>query len=490
MAREINSPALVARCLYNLAYDHVKCAFHSFEGALPDASSLVASVELLRESSTIFSKFWRSLATDVDRLSFSDKPDFEMTPVVRLLQYVLTQQGHHGEALEVAESARARAIELLLLQQQRRTGRLRSQQPPRAAAASSTLEQMQQTATRENATILFFSIIDTNTYVWVLPPCAHAEGEPQAAIHFYQVGVDEKTQDKEILRLMKLLEYKANNHEAKHHDECESRDVATSAMQESESEDEDKDPQTSSPIPKHPPRKQMLPAEIALEIDGLLKLFHERLITPIVGAIERNSQLLIIPEGSLFRLPFAALLDSSGSSLIERHAIRLSPSVGSVAKLGDLGAAPCTCYTRSAVVVGNPKASYPVEPKLNPLRPLAGAELEAGEVRNCLEEAGYAVTLLMGENATKDRVVGAMKSSEIIHLAMHGDGDSLYLAGAACLQLELTLRHAKGFVRFSGCSVTPFTYCTTNLAQEARRRWDGSAWRTSSRWSCRPHVWW
>ena len=37
--------------------------------------------------------------------------------------------------------------------------------------------------------------------------------------------------------------------------------------------------------------------------------------------------------------------------------------------------------------------------------------------------------MIEGEEATKDRVLAAMATSEIIHLAMHGDGDSLYLAG-------------------------------------------------------------
>ena len=60
--------------------------------------------------------------------------------------------------------------------------------------------------------------------------------------------------------------------------------------------------------------------------ESLLRRCHELLIAPVATHLEER--LIVVPDQQLFALPFAALCDADGRSLLERHTIRVSPSIG------------------------------------------------------------------------------------------------------------------------------------------------------------------
>ncbi len=179
---------------------------------------------------------------------------------------------------------------------------------------------------------------------------------------------------------------------------------------------------------------------------GLRKL-HNLLIEPIANLLptDPNAPIIFIPQESLFLAPFAALQDSSGRYLIEKHSILTAPSIQVLELtrqqriMGDGRWAMGDGREVSlppALVVGNPTmptvALEPGEPPRT-LSPLPGAEQEAIQVANLLKTKA-----LTGDRATKVTVEQQMLNARIIHLATHGlleygsQGNYISLQGLGC----------------------------------------------------------
>ena len=92
--------------------------------------------------------------------------------------------------------------------------------------------------------------------------------------------------------------------------------------------------------------------------DDLLALYYRMLIAPVADLLpaDPDQPVVIIPQGGLFLLPFAALRDPDGHALVERHALLVSPSI---ATLGMLATRPSPPAGGPALVAGNPIACPP-----------------------------------------------------------------------------------------------------------------------------------
>ena len=130
---------------------------------------------------------------------------------------------------------------------------------------------------------------------------------------------------------------------------------------------------------------------------------YATLIDPIEHYLT-GSKLLIVPDETLWTLPFAALLDPSGSHLCDKYSLQFIPSLHLLnfclskqpgAELGP------------ALFVGNPK--------LPDHEPLAFAEKEATECSKY-----FNAQPVLGHKATKKNVLTRMKRASIIHIAAHG----------------------------------------------------------------------
>ena len=169
------------------------------------------------------------------------------------------------------------------------------------------------------------------------------------------------------------------------------------------------------------------------DLAGCLRRCHELLIEPLTPALRREKRLLILPDGDLYALPFRALVDVDGQYLVEQYVLSIAPSVRAVLELQERyrrnadaahardGAAPAR-----ALVVGDTDFHGWAQQ-------LRGAREEAEQVHQNLLASGRfgdRVTSLVGAQATKEAVVTAMRDSEHMHLATHGDSDGVYLSGA------------------------------------------------------------
>ena len=128
-----------------------------------------------------------------------------------------------------------------------------------------------------------------------------------------------------------------------------------------------------------------------------------------------NSPVVLVPQGPLFLLPFAALRDAAGHALIETHTLLVVPSIQTLGLLGrERGPAPA-----AALVAGNPT--------LVPLRldPTSGEETQLPPLPEAGREAKAVAALLgtqplTGTSATKAAAIAAMPGAGVIHLATHG----------------------------------------------------------------------
>ena len=163
-------------------------------------------------------------------------------------------------------------------------------------------------------------------------------------------------------------------------------------------------------------------AELARE-KVLLQQLYAALIAPIEMFLEDNVELLIVPHRELFEVPWAALIDANGRYLIERHVIRVTPSLRVARQAAD-SLVKCDEHLGHVVVVGNPL------PIRAPFRSLPYAAQEAKTVQELLEIAKIEVlqkhVYLPDSNlkATKACVIESLRGAKWAHLACHADIDS------------------------------------------------------------------
>jgi CHAT domain-containing protein len=154
-----------------------------------------------------------------------------------------------------------------------------------------------------------------------------------------------------------------------------------------------------------------------------LASFHDHLIAPARAVLP--ARLVIVPDDFLASVPFAALFDKSTKRhLVEVHSFVISraPSCSDARTLFGGGAVD---DAKHVLAIGNP---WPVDPSL-PTLPFA--EVEARQVARRYRGA----TLLVQSEATKQRVLSALASAQIVHYAGHGEANldnpdlsALYLA--------------------------------------------------------------
>ena len=154
------------------------------------------------------------------------------------------------------------------------------------------------------------------------------------------------------------------------------------------------------------------PIDVSKTGSSLPQLYNI-LIKPVEHLI-RGNKLLIIPEASLYRLPFSALPDGKGTFLSKKYSIQLCTSLETLAIISER---PKQELQGGALVVGNPLVGR-VSRRGEEVTPcgLPGAQREAERVAFYLH-----TTPLIQQMATKSRVLKGLVNASIVHIAAHGD---------------------------------------------------------------------
>ncbi len=150
-----------------------------------------------------------------------------------------------------------------------------------------------------------------------------------------------------------------------------------------------------------------------------LQQLHQLLIQPIAQYLptDPNAPVVFIPQGALFSVPFAALQDSKGRSLIDSHTILTSPSIQLLEKTRQQRTIVQQANLSDRLIVGNPTMPS-VTLEGNPsvqLDSLPGSQQEAEAIARL-----FNTQFLTGNQATKNAVMQRMTTARVIHLATHG----------------------------------------------------------------------
>ena len=149
--------------------------------------------------------------------------------------------------------------------------------------------------------------------------------------------------------------------------------------------------------------------------DDLKTKFYENFIAPIQDLLP-GEDLIFIPEGQLCLAPFAVFMDANSKYLNEFHRIRVVPSLRI---LTVMATCPSDYHrTTGALVVGDPYLTE-VRHKGKDFKPLPYGNEEVTKIAQMLSTRP-----LVGEEATKDKILKLMPSVALVHIAAHGTLES------------------------------------------------------------------
>jgi CHAT domain-containing protein len=136
------------------------------------------------------------------------------------------------------------------------------------------------------------------------------------------------------------------------------------------------------------------------------------LVKPLKRHLRPDDALVIVPDGPLQGIPFAALASpETGRRLVEAWPVRLAPSLNVLAACLQQAARRPLPPAPSVLVIAEPK----VDPRLFPnLPPLRFALEEAREVSRL-----WGARVLSGGEATKDRILEEIGRYDVVQFAGH-----------------------------------------------------------------------
>ncbi|MGQ9897453.1 MAG: CHAT domain-containing protein [Acidobacteriota bacterium] len=142
---------------------------------------------------------------------------------------------------------------------------------------------------------------------------------------------------------------------------------------------------------------------------------YATLVAPLRLSWTASTRLVIIPDGPLYSLPWAALCDAEGQWFGQQVPSSICPSVGMLIQALEKDAQPIQELQAGEVLVAaDPDLTATAEAQ--DLVPLSGARDEVFCVQSLLKPA----VTLTGDQVTKQRLLAALHTAKMAHLAVHG----------------------------------------------------------------------
>jgi len=281
----------------------------------------------------------------------------------RLLQEVLIAQDQPIQALEISERGRTRAFIDLLRQ------RFPEEINPYISA-----DQIRQVAQTQNATLVEYSIVTEELYIWVIQPTGNIE-----------------------FRRSPIAESELDNLET----------LILRARVSIGITEKDNDNQPLKLNPEEKPRNGHFP---------WLQYLYNILIAPIADLLptDPEARVIFIPHYALYLVPFAALQTPQGRYLIEDHTPLTAPSIQVL---------ETTHAQQQRLHPTQNKALVVAEPTLHPKFQDNPYKLPSYEY---MQEAAQTIATIldtlpiMGDSATKVAVINQMLQTRIVHIFAHG----------------------------------------------------------------------
>ena len=183
----------------------------------------------------------------------------------------------------------------------------------------------------------------------------------------------------------------------------------------------------------HPERISYHTASRLIEVDDEDRQVHwdptladgyKMIIAPVFDLLDGETEVMIVPDPLLFKVPFEALQDKDGSYLSETFRIRIVPSLTTLNLIHN---SPAEYHSQTgALMVGDPGGCWVLS---------EGCKVYKSSLRFAREEARMlgrilGAQTLLGEEATKQAVLHSIHSKSLVHFAAHGNPQTgeIYLA--------------------------------------------------------------
>ncbi|KAK3701524.1 hypothetical protein QZH41_007886 [Actinostola sp. cb2023] len=151
-------------------------------------------------------------------------------------------------------------------------------------------------------------------------------------------------------------------------------------------------------------------------LNSALEILYSKLLRNVMPLIKQE-EIVFLPDGPLFKIPFAALRDpETGRYLSEMKRIRIAPSISTLKILNDR---PADFYCkRGALIIGDPLVGKVIfDGQEREITPLFMAYIEALAISKL-----FYVEPLSREKATKAAVLEKLHQGvSVVHIAAHGD---------------------------------------------------------------------
>jgi CHAT domain-containing protein/predicted negative regulator of RcsB-dependent stress response len=299
-----------------------------------------------------------------------------------LLQQAYITQQKPNEALIAAEQSRARAFLELLAQ------RISEQPDSAKIIAPPTVEAIQQVSRDRNSTLVTYSIItdeyqqESQLYIWVV--------NPAGKIEFRQLDLEllRNSYQTSVTNVSESTNQTASGGPDSEQPIIENLENLIIAMRGNPAESNNNEPV----------RKRVS------TLNG-----YQVLIEPIADLLptDPEAKIIFIPQGMLFLVPFAALQNTNGEYLIQKHTLQIAPSIQTL--ILNNSTKSQTKNTATSLIIGNP------EPFPEDLTPLPGTEKEAIAIARLLN-----TDPLLKTAATETAIREQISQANIIHFATHG----------------------------------------------------------------------
>ena len=152
-------------------------------------------------------------------------------------------------------------------------------------------------------------------------------------------------------------------------------------------------------------------------VRSVLQLWYKKFIAPVADQLQGSTEIVIVPDRSLYRVPFGALIDENGKYLSDTFRIRYVPSLTVLKLIQD---SPANYHRQAgALVVGDPDVGTVMFQGVSKqFSRLPCAKMEAEMIGALLH-----VQALTEKQATKETVLKKMKTASLIHIAAHGNAE-------------------------------------------------------------------
>ena len=337
----------------------------------------------------------RGLLKDNDefKIFFSDEHAYPF----ELLSGMLCNAGKPSEALHVVELRRARALADLMSAQYCVRNQV-SSNPQSWAGIERIMEK------ESNSACLSISYFSGYIFLWIL--------KPNKATLFRRLDVNAHCIEKGSIRNLDKFfgnDITFRNFHILPARNCEDRSLFSSNGGQLTRQSPHEDSPSAFRLVEDDEEENREP-------EPSLSLYYILIITPVADLLD-EAEIVIVPDRSLYNVPFAALKDESGSYLSETFRIRIVPSLTTLQLIQDC---PGDYHSQTgALIVGDPEVGDVIyKGGHERFGPLPCARQEAEMIGRLFDSQP-----LLGKQATKQKVLQRMYSVGLIHFAAHGSAE-------------------------------------------------------------------